>query len=72
MMVLVDHTKELLDFYCEKDDRIKYYLRPNRLPKGANICCRNYGFDHSKGMYIKWFDSDDIMTSNFMERISRL
>jgi|25_taG_2_1085351.scaffolds.fasta_scaffold01073_5 glycosyltransferase involved in cell wall biosynthesis len=63
-----DHTKELLGFYCEKDDRIKYYLRPNGFPKGANSC-RNYGFDHSKGKYVKWFDSDDIMYSQHLQTL---
>jgi glycosyltransferase involved in cell wall biosynthesis len=58
-----DYTKELLEYYCEIDSRIKYFQRPSELSKGANAC-RNYGFEVSKGEFINWFDSDDIMTSD--------
>lgn len=61
-----DHTAELLEFYIEKDTRIKYFSRPHDLPKGANAC-RNYGFKRSEGEFINWFDSDDLMTVNFLE-----
>ena len=61
-----DYTKELLEFYCEKDDRIKYYQRPSNQPKGANAC-RNYGFEMSHGEFINWFDSDDLMFKNALE-----
>lgn len=55
-----DYTDELLEFYTEKDARIQYYNRPLDRPKGANAS-RNYGFELSKGEYINWFDSDDLM-----------
>ncbi len=55
-----DYTEELLAFYCERDPRIKYHHRPAQKPKGANAC-RNYGFELSKGDYVNWFDSDDLM-----------
>ncbi len=55
-----DPTDELMEFYCERDTRIQYYHRPKGRPKGANAC-RNYGFELSKGEYINWFDSDDLM-----------
>lgn len=58
-----DYTLELMDFYCKKDFRIRYFILPKNLPKGANSC-RNYGFEISKGMYINWFDSDDLMHPN--------
>jgi glycosyltransferase involved in cell wall biosynthesis len=60
-----DYTKELLDCYCEKDNRIKYYQRPSNQPKGANAC-RNYGFELSEGEFINWFDSDDFMLKDFL------
>ena len=56
----IDATDELMDFYCEKDSRIKYYHRPDIRQKGANAC-RNYGFEMCKGEFIQWFDSDDII-----------
>lgn len=62
-----DYTDELMEFYCEKDARIHYHHRSSHKPKGANAC-RNYGFDLSKGEYINWFDSDDLMFSTFLEK----
>jgi len=56
----LDHTLELLEFYIAKDNRISYHRRPSNRKKGANAC-RNYGFEISKGNYINWFDSDDLM-----------
>lgn len=61
-----DNTDKLLEFYCEKDSRIKYHHRPKDLTKGANSC-RNYGFELSNGDFINWFDSDDVMLNTFME-----
>nr|WP_294925844.1 glycosyltransferase family 2 protein [uncultured Flavobacterium sp.] len=62
-----DITEQIVSVYMRKDDRFRYYQRPVNLPKGGNSC-RNYGFELSKGIYIKWFDSDDIMFSNFLEK----
>lgn len=61
-----DHTEELLTFYCNRDPRIKFVKRPSELKKGANSC-RNYGFKQSKGEYIQWFDSDDLMFPTFLQ-----
>jgi len=58
-----DYIDELMEFYCENDDRIHYYHRPSDTPKGANAC-RNYGFSRSKGEYIQWLDSDDLLSTN--------
>ncbi len=58
-----DATDELMEFYSEKDSRIQYYRRPSSLPKGANAC-RNYGFSRSKGEYIQWLDSDDMLSAD--------
>ena len=55
-----DVTLEVLAIYARLDTRIVFYKRPNGLPKGVNVC-RAYGFEKSKGEYISWFDSDDIM-----------
>lgn len=61
-----DNTEELLEFYCEKDSRIKFLKRPKGRIKGANSC-RNYGFEISTGDYINWFDSDDVMLPGFLK-----
>lgn len=62
-----DKTAKLLEFYCEKDSRIKYLEKPQAYPKGANAC-RNYGLDLSIGDFINWFDDDDIMHPQKLER----
>lgn len=55
-----DNTRKIIEEYSKKDSRIQYHDRPEHLPKGANAC-RNYGFDISKGQYINWYDSDDLL-----------
>ena len=55
-----DDTDKILASYREKDSRFQYHHRPKNRAKGANAC-RNYGFEISKGEYINWFDSDDLM-----------
>lgn len=60
-----DGTFELLQTYCNADNRFKYLRRPENKKKGANSC-RNEGFRLSKGEYIQWFDDDDIMLPEFI------
>src|SRR5690554_6998972 len=60
-----DNTDEVMAEYMAKDSRFQYHHRPeDRLPGGN--AARNYGFEVSKGEYIQWFDSDDIMLQNFI------
>lgn len=61
-----DYTLKTLKSFEENDARFKLFERPQHLAKGANTC-RNYGFNQSKGQYINWFDSDDIMESSFLQ-----
>jgi len=62
-----DGTEELLKKYIQKDNRIKCYKRPNQYKLGGNGA-RNYGFDISKGEYIQWFDSDDLMVKDKIQK----
>lgn len=55
-----DYTGELLEFYSKRNSRITYYNRPKSHLKGPNAC-RNFGYEKSKGNWIKFFDSDDIL-----------
>ncbi len=55
-----DTTAAVLAQYLKKDARFQYHHRPkNRLPGGN--AARNYGLEVSKGKYVQWFDSDDLM-----------
>jgi glycosyltransferase involved in cell wall biosynthesis len=55
-----DRTMEVVAAFAKADSRISYHKRPAYLPKGANAC-RNYGLELSRGIYINFFDSDDLM-----------
>ncbi len=61
-----DETSHLIKEYCLKDARFQYHHRPKNRLKGGNAA-RNYGFEMSKGDYVNWFDSDDIMLPNKIE-----
>lgn len=55
-----DNTRQVVQSYANRDERIKLYSRIK--PYKAGGCgARNYGYSLSKGEYINWFDSDDIM-----------
>ncbi|MDX1774833.1 glycosyltransferase family 2 protein [Oceanihabitans sediminis] len=61
-----DGTDVLMGEYVAKDCRFQYHHRPaDRLPGGN--AARNYGFEVSKGEYIQWFDSDDLMVPEKIE-----
>lgn len=62
----VDYTGELMAFYYERDPRIRFHRRPKNRLHGGNAC-RNIGFEKSRGRYIQWFDSDDLMVPEFLE-----
>jgi len=61
-----DNSWEILQEYAAKDSRFQIHKRPAHLLKGGNAC-RNYAFELSKGDYIQWFDSDDLMFLNSLQ-----
>ncbi|HLF51221.1 glycosyltransferase family 2 protein [Flavobacterium sp.] len=61
-----DATEEVVQEFKKKDPRFQYYLRPVERPKGANTC-RNYGLELSKGEFVQFLDSDDLISSNKIE-----
>ena len=61
-----DKTFDILLSYSLSDSRIIVHKRPSNLIKGANVC-RNFGYKISKGNFIQWFDSDDIMFPTMIE-----
>jgi glycosyltransferase involved in cell wall biosynthesis len=61
-----DNTDEVIGEHVNKDSRFKYYHRPEvHLPGGNGA--RNYGFKMSKGEYVNWFSSDDLMVAEKLE-----
>ncbi|MGJ8551123.1 glycosyltransferase family 2 protein [Winogradskyella wichelsiae] len=66
-----DNTAKVVEAYCKKDSRFQYHLRPKDRLQGGNAA-RNYGFEKSKGEYVNWFDSDDIMLPNFLAEKLRI
>lgn len=61
-----DNTPVIVNEYCEKDDRISFYQRPEHRLKGANTC-RNIGIEKSKGKFLQFLDSDDLLSPQKIE-----
>lgn len=55
-----DESKKVVLEYVDSDHRFSLYDRPIEKRKGPSSC-RNYGFENSKGDYVQFFDSDDLM-----------
>lgn len=62
-----DNTENIINELIIIDSRFKYYKRPKKLIKGPNTC-RNFGFSKSKGAWIKWLDSDDLLHKNCLKQ----
>lgn len=62
-----DGTITLVETYIKKDFRFLFYKRPDTHLAGGNGA-RNYGFKKSKGEYVQWFDSDDVMYETLIEQ----
>ncbi len=60
-----DNSFKVVQDFILHDKRFSIHKRPNDREKGANAC-RNYGYEISKGTFINWFDSDDIMEPGFL------
>ena len=62
-----DGTEKVVGEFIQKDRRFRFVQRPDSYMPGGNGA-RNYGFDLSRGELIQWFDSDDLMLENFLQR----
>jgi|TARA_R100000479_G_scaffold33554_3_gene14192 glycosyltransferase involved in cell wall biosynthesis len=62
-----DDTLAVLNHYTKIDKRFKFFKRPSASLKGA-CSCRNYGFKRSKGDYVVYFDSDDLMYRDYITK----
>ncbi|WP_460639583.1 glycosyltransferase [Larkinella harenae] len=66
-----DNTVEVVKAYCKQDHRFKLISR-DRDPKGAQTC-RNIGIQQSKGVFLLFLDSDDLLFRNaIQDRVSFL
>jgi glycosyltransferase involved in cell wall biosynthesis len=55
-----DNSKGVVQQYSAKDSRIKLFERPSYHKPGGNGA-RNFGLEVSKGEFIQWLDSDDLL-----------
>ncbi len=62
-----DNTLAVVKSFINQDSRIKFFTRPKNKNKGANAC-RNYGLKKSKGDYINWLDSDDVLAEDHISK----
>ena len=61
-----DNSDEIGKEYASADSRIKY-LKRDREPSGAPVC-RNIGLKESKGEYLIFLDSDDLLAPFCLEQ----
>jgi glycosyltransferase involved in cell wall biosynthesis len=57
----------VVEQYAFADPRIQLVRRPDVFLKGPNSC-RNYGFSLSKGAFVYWMDSDDVLLPGALTR----
>ncbi|MBU2929557.1 glycosyltransferase family 2 protein [Winogradskyella psychrotolerans] len=62
-----DATATVINTYVKNDERFVYTKRPSESIKGAPSC-RNIGLKQSKGDYVMFFDSDDLMPINMLNQ----
>ena len=58
-----DSSKEILEEYAQKDDRIKIINQEN----GGLSHARNVGMELATGEYFTFIDSDDWVTKDYVE-----
>lgn len=63
-----DGAGTLCDEYADKDSRIHVIHQKNQGPMAA----RNAGLSYGKGMYFAFVDSDDVLSSVYIEKLYRL
>ena len=64
-----DNTKDIVDDYLRRDKRFMYCM--NHRKKGAQGA-RNEGVLHAKGDWVLLFDSDDVMHTDYLEKMEPL
>lgn len=59
-----DGTKELVAGFSARDSRVRYLQQVNKGPSAA----RNFGLEESRGRYIQFLDSDDVIVQDKLEK----
>ena len=62
-----DGSKEICERYCAKDSRFKLINQENKGLSGA----RNRGMSESKGEFISFVDSDDVLKEDMLEQLMK-
>lgn len=62
-----DNSIPLISDFIKNNPKFTLLQRPESKLKGANSC-RNFGFKNSTGEFVYWFDSDDLIHPNFLEK----
>lgn len=60
-----DKSGEICDEFAKNDSRIKVFHKQN----GGQSSARNLGLDKSKGDFISFVDSDDVLGENFIQKL---
>ena len=63
-----ENIKEVIDIGFTNEEKIKYFYKQNE-ERGA---ARNFGLQQAKGDYAIFFDSDDLMRSNYLETLNKI
>lgn len=63
-----DGSGKVCDLWAERDSRFKAFHKSN----GGLSDARNYGIDKSKGEYLTFVDSDDLIADDYLERLLSL
>ncbi len=58
-----DNSRDIANNFLKQDSRIKYHYKTN----GGLSSARNYGIKHAIGEYILPLDSDDFISTNYLE-----
>ena len=62
-----DESVSIINKFIAKDDRFQLHVRPSTLLKGGNAC-RNYALTKARGEFVVFFDSDDWLLSDALEK----
>ena len=64
--ISTDTTPDIIKYYQQKDNRIKYYQLKEKQGSGG---CRNYALTKARGKYIQYVDSDDFLDLNALKEL---